>query len=73
MLKVVPTAISVLVYVVILHQKTTGTISYQLLTPAVMAIFVTRRAASMPTTALQRPFIKEIIQMRTWSYAGMQV
>ena len=73
MLKVVPTATSALAYVVILRRKTTGTISYQLLTPAVMAIFVTRRAASTPTTALQKPFIKGIIQMRTWPYAGMPV
>ena len=73
MLKVVPTATSVLAYVVILRQKTTGTISYQPLTPAAMAIFVTRRAASMPITALQRPFIKGIIQMRIWPYAGMPV
>jgi hypothetical protein len=62
---VVPTAISVLAYVETLLQKTVGTISYQLLTRAVMAIFVTRQAASTLITALQKFFIKVIIRMKT--------
>jgi len=66
MLKVVPTAISVLAYVETLLQKTVGTISYQLHTPAVMAIFATRQAASTLITALQKSFIKVIIRMKTW-------
>ena len=65
MLKVVPTAISVLAYVETLLQKTVGTISYQLLTRAVMAIFATRQAASTLITALQKFFIKVIIRMKT--------
>ena len=64
-LKVVPTAISVLAYVETLLQKTVGTISYQLLTLAVMAIFATRQAASTLITALQKFFIKVIIRMKT--------
>jgi hypothetical protein len=62
---VAPTAISVLAYVETLLQKTVGTISYQLLTLAVMAIFVTRQAASTLITALQKFFIKVIIRMKT--------
>ena len=69
----VPTAISVLAYVETLLQKTVGTISYQLLTLAVMAIFATRQAASTLITALQKFFIKVIIRMKTWLSAGIQV
>jgi hypothetical protein len=62
---VVLTAISALEYVETLFQKTVGTISYQLLTLAVMAIFATRQAASTLITALQKFFIKVIIRMKT--------
>ena len=56
MLKVVPTAISALEYVETLLQKTVGTISYQLLTLAVMAIFATRQAASTLTYRTAKVF-----------------
>jgi len=68
---VAPTAISVLAYVETLLQKTVGTISYQPLTLAVMAIFATRRAASTLITALQKSFIKVIIRMKTLLFVGI--
>ena len=65
MLKVVPTAISVLAYVEHCFKRPLEQSAISLLTLAVMAIFATRQAASTLITALQKFFIKVIIRMKT--------